>query len=276
MRGTKRVGPLPECAVPGCVTVSKTSGLCGMHYQRKRQGRPMDAPVRPFTDCETHKTCLKCGEPKTGSHRSYCRRCSNEYRRAHTAGELAPIQARNCDGCGVLYMPQARLRSKYCTRKCKDNAKDARVAKQLLAVKAQQPRTCPHCGNAVPVSNRAKSKFCSAACSKEAHHLNKNLGRLGFVRAQIGERDNWTCRICRKPVDRSVRYPDSRSASLDHIIPVSRGGKHTFENLRISHLGCNIVRGNRYDIAELGVATTEPRPVTLSLFDFAEFTLEDA
>ena len=66
-----------------------------------------------------------------------------------------------------------------------------------------------------------------------------------FANAEIYERDNWACGICEQAVDRSLAYPDPMSVSLDHIIPLSLGGSHTRDNVRCSHLTCNVRRGNR-------------------------------
>lgn len=70
-----------------------------------------------------------------------------------------------------------------------------------------------------------------------------------FTSIEIFERDGWHCGICDEPVDRELRYPDPMSASLDHIVPLSKGGGHTRENVRCSHLGCNVRRGNRIEEA---------------------------
>lgn len=58
------------------------------------------------------------------------------------------------------------------------------------------------------------------------------------------ERDNWTCQLCHQPIYNVT--PKTRWApSADHIIPRSRGGESTIENLRAAHYGCNSARGNR-------------------------------
>lgn len=62
-------------------------------------------------------------------------------------------------------------------------------------------------------------------------------------RDQVGERDGWVCGICRRDVDNSLTYPEPLSASLDHVKPLARGGRHVWENVRISHLTCNVKRG---------------------------------
>lgn len=58
-------------------------------------------------------------------------------------------------------------------------------------------------------------------------------------RAEVLERDQWTCWICEKPIDPAAKHPDRMSASIDHVLPVAAGGDNSPENLRAAHLGCN-------------------------------------
>ena len=64
-----------------------------------------------------------------------------------------------------------------------------------------------------------------------------------FQSKEVFQRDGWICGICLEPVDPELRYPDSKSASLDHTIPLILGGGHTRANTRCSHLNCNVRRG---------------------------------
>jgi 5-methylcytosine-specific restriction endonuclease McrA len=64
-------------------------------------------------------------------------------------------------------------------------------------------------------------------------------------RWEIGDRDGWRCGICRRRIDKTKDWPDPRSASLDHVIPLSEGGPHVRSNVRIAHLDCNMKRGDR-------------------------------
>ena len=57
---------------------------------------------------------------------------------------------------------------------------------------------------------------------------------------RVYERDGWRCGICGKKVNRRLKYPHPRSASLDHIVPISQGGGHVYTNVQCSHLGCNL------------------------------------
>lgn len=61
-----------------------------------------------------------------------------------------------------------------------------------------------------------------------------------FRHEDVYERDGWICGLCTEPVDRELCYPDPMSASLDHIIPLSRGGHHVWENVQLAHLDCNV------------------------------------
>jgi hypothetical protein len=63
----------------------------------------------------------------------------------------------------------------------------------------------------------------------------------------IFERDDWTCQICSRLVDRTKGHREDDSPSLDHIRPISRGGDHIASNLQTSHLRCNIAKGDRID-----------------------------
>ena len=59
-----------------------------------------------------------------------------------------------------------------------------------------------------------------------------------FAFCEIADRDGWVCHICRQTV-----LPEQ--ASLDHVIPISKGGPHTRDNVKLAHLLCNQRKGNR-------------------------------
>jgi HNH endonuclease len=63
-----------------------------------------------------------------------------------------------------------------------------------------------------------------------------------FVDTEIFERDGWRCHICRRQVRRNAPGRHPLSASLDHIVPLSKGGTHTRDNVACAHLKCNMIK----------------------------------
>lgn len=73
------------------------------------------------------------------------------------------------------------------------------------------------------------------------------------TRSNILLRDDETCQYCGK---------HSRDLTLDHIIPRSRGGQSTWENLVASCKACNGKKGNRL-LKEVNMRLLrQPRPLT--------------
>lgn len=42
-----------------------------------------------------------------------------------------------------------------------------------------------------------------------------------------------------------VAYDHEADRSLDHILPISVGGQHSYANTRLTHTTCNVRRQNR-------------------------------
>lgn len=54
------------------------------------------------------------------------------------------------------------------------------------------------------------------------------------------------CGICGQPVDKTLKYPDPMSPTVDHIIPVSkRGDPVALENLQLAHRYCNRLKSDK-------------------------------
>lgn len=68
----------------------------------------------------------------------------------------------------------------------------------------------------------------------------KGSGRLLrklIARRELQSHGVLACYCCGRPVERS-------ESTIEHITPVSLGGKTVLENLALSHPGCNERRGN--------------------------------
>lgn len=128
----------------------------------------------------------------------------------------------------------------------------ARAAERKADLAARRQVPCPYCGDPVGRAGRVK-------CPRSECHLSHQAARMSlfaakrrlqieasperFAPVEVFERDGWTCGICDLPVDPSAKWPEPDSVSLDHIIPLSRGGEHTRANTQCAHLYCNTVKG---------------------------------
>lgn len=73
------------------------------------------------------------------------------------------------------------------------------------------------------------------------------------------------CGICGRPVDFDKKFPDPWSATLDHIIPVSKGGAPAaLENLQLAHLQCNRQKASKLYQPQLKEKSVDNRDLPLS------------
>lgn len=70
----------------------------------------------------------------------------------------------------------------------------------------------------------------------------------------------WRCSICHTMINPDATRLRDR-LSIDHVLPVSRGGTDTIENLRPAHYGCNAARGD-------GSRTVRRRPTEIGIAFF--------
>ncbi len=71
---------------------------------------------------------------------------------------------------------------------------------------------------------------------------------VAFSRKNIFERDNYQCQYCgTKPPSRraALKWMEEKALTFDHIIPRSRGGKTTWDNIVTCCHRCNAKKGNQ-------------------------------
>ncbi|WP_032794588.1 HNH endonuclease [Streptomyces sp. W007] len=66
-------------------------------------------------------------------------------------------------------------------------------------------------------------------------------------RARVMERDGWLCHLCGEPIDRTQTAPEPHAPTLDHVIPIARGGGHTMTNIKAAHFICNSSKSDQLE-----------------------------
>lgn len=121
---------------------------------------------------------------------------------------------------------------------------------------------CRICGK--PFIKEGVSPYCSEKCLRRARRLKEGRATdKRLRRMKSGEMDDITlddlivrdsniCWICGKPCDQTDfdyngntfiigrMYP-----TIDHIVPLSKGGTHTWDNVRLAHMICNSLKGDK-------------------------------
>lgn len=129
---------------------------------------------------------------------------------------------------------------------------------------AKRVTECVVCGAAIvrPVSNRRRHT-CSVDCRtllefgalgkgdySWAYDAARRASQAGaevvdvFDRVEVFERDAWTCYLCAKRLSPDASPFDPMSATVDHVVPMSKGGEHSLSNARTCCLGCNSAKGD--------------------------------
>lgn len=233
------------CAISGCDKKTAARGWCSMHYTRNaRYGDPehrMPGEIR-----DGRKICPSCEQDVAiedySPGASYCRSCVAAKKRAKELTKRAtrpfvPLPAIYCIQCGT-YFQQVERRSFTCSDECRtarQRAMDTHYANRDGGVSARE---------ATRRWSRANPE--KAAVSSHSHRARKHAAFVErVVPSVVYERDSWSCRICGDPIPKDAKSPDPLSASVDHRIPLSRGGEHSYSNCQASHLRCNVSKGNR-------------------------------
>lgn len=228
---------------------------CKTAYQRAYAQRPVTElpPSLRFR-------CNRCGIESPGSKRQQtCKPCRIDIRaeqarsieirlevdRLERLAKPSAQTQRKCVDCGVTVSKSSAIRCLGCYR--------------TSVAKKESARKRPY----RPRKNRGICRQCGSNCTKfvcnECVKQNKKLSRKSAKRrrralmagvasesyniAEIGRRDKWQCGLCGLRVNRLLKYPNPKSPSIDHIVPISLGGHDVRSNVQIAHNDCNRIKG---------------------------------
>lgn len=66
----------------------------------------------------------------------------------------------------------------------------------------------------------------------------------GYTKQEIIDRDGGRCWICGVPINLEYKHPHPQSFTLDHIVPLDKGGSNTSKNIAAAHKICNEYKTN--------------------------------
>lgn len=175
-------------------------------------------------------------------------------------GEQLSLFAGYCAICGK---PLMKAGTKYCSRECALEAGRRKYAEKYGY--DRNAIVCQDCGCTFSTDRHRGPKpkrcpTCEEKHKREVKRINRRYGNTLNARGRywtritgaayepinpdvVFERDDWTCYLC--GCELSERDGDVRDnyPTVDHVIPLSHGGAHTYDNVRACCHTCNSYKG---------------------------------
>jgi hypothetical protein len=267
----------PKLLCDSCLKESRRAAT--REYQRRRRAAlKAERPARLCQDCGADISdrrgralrCIPCvraqraaeqrvlreAKPREPS-RFWCVKCEIEIERIGNSGK--PLYCPPCKEsvrvAGIRRQTRRRRALKGTTFATHCNYCDAE-----FSTPRQRGRTPARCADCKKKWHRNYIRAYYAMQPRGYDHVRRarkmGLGYERFKVVEIFQRDGWKCGICDRSISQRLRYPHPMSASLDHKIPLSRGGHHSRLNTQASHLRCNLRK--RTHVAPMGVQIPLP------------------
>jgi 5-methylcytosine-specific restriction endonuclease McrA len=154
-------------------------------------------------------------------------------------------QSRPCPSCGTPYAKVCR------SIPCREGTRLHRAV--IARMLRERHFACRGCSTWV-TGSIGQQRYCTAECqlrhSKLQYRANrrnaKHLGVSTIDPLVVFERDAWRCRHCGCKTFKGKRgtcHP--RAPEIDHLVPISRGGANSYDNVACSCRRCNRTKRNR-------------------------------
>lgn len=208
--------------------------------------------------------CVHCGtmfQPRFADRMQYCSTdCKvafkfniNKHKSADRYAKKRLVEL-HCAYCNKSFTPDANEYRTYCSKQCADKMYADKAVDKLTDIKATKIYVCKICNKQFNPEYGNKIRFaCSPECKTSLKRLYSHNRRARLAAAfvanvpthMIYERDDYMCKLCNQPLNMQVPAPHPLSPSIDHIIPISKGGTHEPNNVQAAHFICNSHKGHR-------------------------------
>lgn len=226
-----------RCAIDGCTSPLRSgrASYCEVHYYRLRRRNTIET----LLDTSHYSHCVYCAKPADGR-----RFCDAVCRSRHDRG--TPLVAQ-CKVCQTSFKPVNS--SACCSAEC-GREFDRRYGRAWYA----KARTRPD----------LKEKIRVYEYQRKARKAN---AYVEFVdRRVVFKRDKGLCWLCGEKVDPALQWPDRGFGTLDHVVPLKRGGMHSYSNVRLAHFKCNCSKGAREVVGATSTGVPLPEMGQVPLF----------
>ena len=124
---------------------------------------------------------------------------------------------------------------------------------------------CKSCG--LIMCGRSRANWCDD-CRRKHENKNKDISRRIKIKNacvdsdidldSLLRRDGYVCHICGGLCDKNdfimkngAKVTGNNYPSIDHVVPLAKGGLHSWNNVKVAHRICNSLKGDSYDEIEM-------------------------
>ncbi len=250
----------PECSEKGCerrAQIGRSHEMCTMHARRYRvrgdAGGVEPERVRSYDGALCKHPSKEC--PRPAQIKGWCELHWGRVERTGDPGVVGNtkqrivvidgVEHRPCYTCGVPKLLTEFYQSK---------------------VTGYYDNDCKRCARKRALAHRHANLERSRENSRRYYHENPDLVNTRTImrrdiersgqaegdeidRREVAEMFGWICQLCSEPIDPSINHRKwdckPMGVSLDHIVPLTRGGLHVWSNVQPAHLVCNERKQNR-------------------------------
>lgn len=241
----------PTCEQGGCGKSHYARGMCKPHYRAdyyRRNKERENANSRAYREANL--------EQRKARWASYAEARWGDERRARKAALAARLAApkKACTGCGEeklktdFHRDPRRKDGRYSW--CK-SCFHAHVASTRTVESEAERRRAAYADEETREKLLAKHRaWAKANPEKNRQYASRRRARI--LQSAVGEvdygailkRDGMVCHLCGTGIEALA------DLHFDHVIPVSRGGAHSMDNIKSAHAVCNLRKHDKL-IAEL-------------------------
>lgn len=176
----------------------------------------------------------------------------------HIGGKSANVRCDNCER--IAREQRQRERQREEAERIRVNVREqfVRDARKLKRQTQVAMRKCSECESLFFTAN-AYQKFCSLECQQRSMNRKSKDKRLHKIKERyidsnitwqkLYEKEHGICYLCGKPVDiNDYEYrgetfiAGNNYPSIDHVVALSKGGTHSWDNVRLAHRLCNSLK----------------------------------
>jgi 5-methylcytosine-specific restriction endonuclease McrA len=190
-----------------------------------------------------------------------CKACGHEFTRS-MIGLRHLNKKHECPNCKAERKRREAEENKKQKQELAEQRKVIAYQQRLGRAKWSQYEmaTCGCCGGLFVMTIKG-TEFCSDVCRNKVGNAIKKDRRIRRMKEvvvdknitleELYKRSNGRCALCGELCDYNDYYyrgnvfiAGNNYPSIDHIVPLSKGGLHSWKNIQLAHRSCNVVKSN--------------------------------